>query len=67
MEFEVEYTTNDDVYEMSDLTVRSYLELATRIGEAGEVSARKKGKVNAVWRAFLERAFTGYVDVDELD
>lgn len=67
MEFEVEYTTNDDVYDMSDLTVRSYLELATRIGEAGEVSSQKKGKVNAVWRAFLERAFTGYMDVDELE
>ncbi|KAJ5975575.1 Endopolyphosphatase [Penicillium waksmanii] len=67
LEFEVEYTTSDDVYEMSDLTVRSFLELATRIGEAGEVSSQKKGKVNAVWRAFLERAFTGYMDVEELE
>lgn len=67
LEYEVEYTTNDEVYNMSDLTVRSYLELATRIGEAGDVSKAKKGKINAVWRAFLQRAFVGYVDVDELE
>lgn len=66
IEFEIEYTTRDEIYQMKDLTVRSFLELATRIGEAGDVSVSKK-KVNTAWRAFLERAFVGYIDVDELD
>lgn len=77
--FEVEYHTGDDVYQMKDLTVRSFLELAVRIGEDGALSAKpvdsdpsaskkkKKKEVNEVWRAFVTRAFVGYVDVDELD
>ncbi|KAI1629466.1 endopolyphosphatase [Exophiala viscosa] len=31
-EYHVEYTTNDDIYGMKDLTVRSWLDLAERIG-----------------------------------
>ncbi|KAJ5151480.1 Endopolyphosphatase [Penicillium canariense] len=76
--FEVEYTTSGDgVYHMKDLTVRSFLELAIRIGEAGDAASDAiadpdrpvaKGKrENEAWRAFLSRAFTGFVDVDDLD
>lgn len=78
--FEVEYATDDDdVYHMKDLTVRSFLELAVRIGEEGELSdnsvesdpstvkKKKKKEVNEAWRTFVTRAFVGYVDVDELD
>jgi len=74
--YEVEYSTGDDgVCQMKDLTVRSFLELATRIGEEGAVSedidsdrtANKKKKDNEAWRTFLIRAFTGFVDVDKLD
>jgi len=76
IEYEVEYSTgDDDVYRMKDLTVRSWLKLATRIGEEGAVSqgidsdptANKKKKINKAWRTFLARAFTGFVDVDGLD
>lgn len=82
VDFEVEYNTGeDDAYQMKDLTVRSFLELARRIGDDGELSnkgidsdlsankkkKKKKKKVNEIWRAFLDRAFVGYVNVDELD
>lgn len=77
IEYEVEYTTADKgVCQMKDLTVRSFLDLATRIGEEGVASQdmdeptvnkkKKKKKVNKAWRTFLTRAFTGFVDVDEL-
>jgi hypothetical protein len=33
IDYEIEYTTNDDVYQMKDLTVRSFFQLAARIGE----------------------------------
>ncbi|KAJ5577996.1 uncharacterized protein N7459_006960 [Penicillium hispanicum] len=65
--FEVEYRTGDEVYQMEDLTVRSFFQLAARIGEDGNLSASKKKKVNSAWRAFVERAFAGFVDVDDLD
>ena len=64
---------------MKDLTVRSFFQLAARIGEE-EVKAKqtavnredadwsvaKKKPVNNVWRAFLRRAFVGF-PVDDLD
>ncbi|PLB43757.1 acid sphingomyelinase and PHM5 phosphate metabolism protein [Aspergillus steynii IBT 23096] len=77
--FEVEYDTKDDhAYKMKDLTVRSFFKLATRIAEnhsikssSDEVDAekkkKKKSKKNRVWRAFLRRAFVGFLDDDELD
>lgn len=76
IKYEVEYSTRDEgVCQMKDLTVRSFLELATRIGEEGAVSkdiesdptVNKKKRVNEAWRTFLARAFTGFVDVDDLD
>jgi endopolyphosphatase len=78
IDFEVEYSTNDDgVCQMTDLTVRSFLELAIRIGEDGaaatdtsispDPSAAGKKKVNEAWRTFLSRAFTGFIDVDDLN
>ncbi|KAH8426010.1 endopolyphosphatase [Aspergillus melleus] len=79
--FEVEYDTKDDrTYKMKDLTVRSFFKLATRIAEnysdksssneidaEGKKKKKKKSKKNRVWRAFLQRAFVGYLDDDELD
>ncbi|KAJ5247148.1 hypothetical protein N7468_002131 [Penicillium chermesinum] len=72
--FEVEYSTDDKSYRMKDLTVRSFYELAIRIAEEGDASARphsqptvaKRPKVNKAWRAFLSRAFAGFLDVDDL-
>ncbi|EPS29456.1 hypothetical protein PDE_04405 [Penicillium oxalicum 114-2] len=80
IEFEVEYSTLDEgACQMADLTVRSFLELAIKIGEdgpvasaespatdtpTGEVAVQKKA-INQAWRTFLHRAFTGFIDVDE--
>ena len=76
-DFEVEYSTDDDgVCRMPDLTVRSFLELAIRIGEDGTAatdesissySSISNTKVNEAWRTFLSRAFTGFVNVDDLN
>lgn len=71
VDFEVEYSTDDDIYRMSDLTVRSFFELAVRIAKDDNASSQGRDsttsmkKVNQVWRTFLSRAFTGYVDVDK--
>ncbi|CAG8257261.1 unnamed protein product [Penicillium olsonii] len=76
IDFEVEYTTNDDVYKMKDLTVRSFFQLAGRIAEeeaqaetdsSADWLAKKKKPMNTIWRAFLERAFVGYENIDDLD
>lgn len=68
IDFEVEYSTDDDEYGLEDLTVRSFYQLAVRISQDGHASAakKKKSKVNEAWRAFLSRAFAGFLDVDEL-
>ena len=78
IDFEVEYSTSDDgVCQMKDLTVRSFLELAIRIGKdeaaatdttiSSDPSTAGKKKVNEAWRTFVSRAFTGFVDVDDLN
>ncbi|KAF7714896.1 Uncharacterized protein PECH_007861 [Penicillium ucsense] len=80
IEFEVEYSTLDEgACQMHDLTVRSFLEIATRIGEDGAAASEQlpfagsstvgqmKEKVNQAWRTFLSRAFTGFVNVDKLN
>ncbi|KAJ5482054.1 hypothetical protein N7475_000866 [Penicillium sp. IBT 31633x] len=83
LDFEIEYSTNDDVYRMKDLTVRSFFKLATRIAEEDEAAsedqisevnsqadwsaAKKKKPINEVWRAFFRRAFVGFEDVDDLN
>lgn len=73
VDFEVEYSTDDAVYHMSDLTVRSFFDLAVQLAEDETSSqhwdsTRKKKKgVNRAWRAFLSRAFTGYVDVEDMN
>ncbi|KAJ5941271.1 hypothetical protein N7516_001439 [Penicillium verrucosum] len=79
IDYEIEYTTNDDVYQMKDLTVRSFFQLAARIGEeeakakqtdvnseGADGSVAKKKPVNNIWRAFLRRAYVGF-PVDDLD
>ncbi|KAJ5382851.1 Endopolyphosphatase Ppn1p-related protein [Penicillium concentricum] len=44
LDYEIEYTTNDDVYQMKDLTVRSFFQLASRIAEDG--AEQKQTDVN---------------------
>lgn len=76
-DFEVEYDTRDDhIYNMKDLTVRSFFDLALRIGGNApsarnddfdtEKKKKKKRKNNKAWRTFLNRAFVGYFNVDDL-
>lgn len=85
--FEVEYNTRDDhIYNMKDLTVRSFFDLALRIGgykpkskststaaSAGmddddfDTQRKKRKKNNKTWRTFFDRAFVGYLDIDDLD
>lgn len=81
LEYEVEYHTHqDDIYHMRDLTMPSFFDLATRIAgnspaassvdiEKKRKKKKKKGskKDNKVWRAFLNRAFVGFLDDYELD
>ena len=105
--FEVEYDTRDDqVYKLKDLTVRSYLNLAARIGQykpkggdhiqsehrkeagvSGDVPNRdldvenpytsskatkkhkkhkKRKAINKVWFTFVQRAYVGTRDDDEI-
>ncbi|CAI7589149.1 unnamed protein product [Penicillium glandicola] len=80
VDYEIEYTTNDDVYQMKDLTVRSFFQLANIMAEEGteeqhtrgvnsqgaDPSGKKKKPTNDVWRTFLRRAFVGF-EVDDLD
>ncbi|KAI1839109.1 hypothetical protein DTO006G1_3842 [Penicillium roqueforti] len=80
LDYEIEYTTNDDVYQMKDLTVRSFFQLAARIAEEGveekhtsdansqgaESASKQKKPANDIWRVFLRRAFVGF-PVDDLD
>jgi len=77
--FEIEYNTNDEAYQMKDLTVRSFFQLAGRIAEEDEASEtevnspsadskkKKPMNMNSVWRAFLRRAYVGFENIDELD
>ncbi|KAJ5301797.1 hypothetical protein N7508_006660 [Penicillium antarcticum] len=82
IDFEVEYRTDDDAYQMKDLSVRSYFQLAARIAEEDQADADsasgsnsraadwsatdKKKPINTAWRAFLARAFVGYEDIEDL-
>jgi endopolyphosphatase len=83
LDFQIEYTTNDDAYQMKDLTVRSFFQLAARLAEEDEFAeasqlsdldspadwsvAKKKKPRNDVWRAFLRRAFVGFENIDDLN
>ena len=82
--YELEYDTrNDSIFGLNDLTVRSYVELAGRIGqykppkedrlEDVKEKHKKHGKkhkhrkaINKVWFTFVDRAFVGTRDHDEL-
>ena len=82
--YELEYDTrNDSIFGLKDLTVRSYVELAGRIGqykprkedqfEDVKKKHKKHGKkhkhrkaINKVWFTFVDRAFVGTRDHDEL-
>lgn len=72
-QYHVEYTTNDDMYGLKDLTVRSWLDLAERIGRdtlpksemdsvedvTPQKHEKKKSKTakNHLWKTFIKRAF----------
>ena len=82
--YELEYDTrNDSIFGLQDLTVRSWVELAGRIGqyrprkgdqfEDVKKKHKKHGKkhkhrkaINKVWFTFVDRAFVGTRDNDEL-
>ena len=81
--YELEYDTrNDSIFRLEDLTVRSYVELAGRIGQykprKGDQfeDVKKKHKhgkkhkhrkaINKVWFTFVDRAFVGTRDHDQL-
>jgi endopolyphosphatase len=78
--YDIEYDTKDDkIYQVPDLTMRSYLDLAVRIGrkELGKSSSlsadqttkdvvRKKHK-NTVWHNFVKRAFVLTKPDEELE
>jgi endopolyphosphatase len=80
-QYEIEYDTrNDTVYGLKDLTVRSYLDLATRMGKYKHrddvvnqgKKHNKKGKhkrrqeISRTWFAFVGRAFVGTKDDEKL-
>jgi endopolyphosphatase len=61
-EFEVEYDTADnDVYGLKDLTVRSYIALAKAISKTEGHDA------NDSWHTFVQRAFVGAIDREDLE
>ncbi|KAI5288907.1 Acid sphingomyelinase-like phosphodiesterase 3b [Ascosphaera aggregata] len=81
--YEVLYNTKTDkVYSMKDMTVKSYLELAKKIGKgyrkekkwkkgnaadgAGKAQMTKNKK-NKVWRTFISRAFVNMYEVDDIE
>jgi len=83
-QFKVEYDTrNDSAYHLPDLTVRSWLGLAERIGRdeykrkereeedetfgLEDVNAQLKKPKNHVWRTFVKRAFVNTKADEELD
>ncbi|OQE41405.1 hypothetical protein PENCOP_c005G07596 [Penicillium coprophilum] len=47
LDYEIEYTTDDEVYQMKDLTVRSFFQLAARIAEDG-AEQEQTGDVNSI-------------------
>ena len=77
-EFEVEYDTRDDmIFNLTDLTARSYIDLAGRIGRYKAVSTSKSKKkeekrqkqkrINETWFTFVRRAFVGTRDENEIE
>jgi endopolyphosphatase len=78
--YEIEYDTKEDkIYQMQDLTMRSYLDLAVEIGrkeleESSGFSAPRKAKgvvvrkhKNRVWHNFVKRAFVSTKPDEELE
>jgi len=66
--YEVEYSTFDDrTYNLTDMTVNSYLELAYRMGQKTAPHANSKKKHNEVWLHFLRHAFVRTVSREELE
>ena len=78
--YEIEYDTKEDkIYQMQDLTMRSYLDLAVQIGrkelkEGSSLSADRKAKSvmvrkhkNKVWHNFVKRAYVSTKPDKELE
>lgn len=64
-EYELEYTTDDDVYAMKDLTVSEWLNLGRRLGEPvkagkkeiGQEGKKKPSDLEVLWKQFLKHTF----------
>jgi endopolyphosphatase len=68
--FEVEYDTAKDAagYGLTDLTVRSWLDLAARIGDdSNDNKTKKRRKKGSAWRTFVRRAFVGAMEEEDLE
>ncbi len=73
--YEVEYSTfADHMYNMTDLTVNSFLELAYRMGQkssalcqATEKAQAEDPEHNELWLHFLDHAFVKTVDREDLE
>lgn len=72
--YELEYDTSaeGDVYELDDLTIRSFLRLAARIAgkkvKGHDVGTeRKPSKKDRAWYSFLSRAFVGALEPEDIE
>lgn len=76
VQFKIEYTTNNDThYQMQDLTVRQWIDLAQKIGrkqfrkndQKDDEDIKTVKAKNSLWRTFLKRAFVQTKLDEELD
>ncbi|KAG7809327.1 hypothetical protein KL921_003324 [Ogataea angusta] len=66
-EYEVEYSTDDDEYQMDSLLVSDWLKMARKLAKSAAVAADDVETAGAkkLWKTYLNRAFidTGYQDL----
>ncbi|ODV84484.1 hypothetical protein CANARDRAFT_182087, partial [[Candida] arabinofermentans NRRL YB-2248] len=60
--YDVQYTTDDEIYKMDSLLVNDWLSLAKTLSKAGKVKSKTNPKM--MWKDYVDRAFikTGYQD-----
>lgn len=66
-QYELQYATDDESYQMSSLLVKDWIGLGQRLGDKGKKKSKKeKGVLRKLWRTYLNRAFvaTGYEEMD---
>jgi len=67
-EYQVLYnTTSDEIYKLKDMTVRSYLELAKRIGKKGKKSKKHKKVSVSEQPEALDEDFEEVDDLDDVE